>query len=112
MSGEDCVVPPQPPKPAPVTPKKHKESGSNGGSNGGSGVAGKTEKRSSSLPVVQSTTTVADTDTGTVPQGGIQAGAGGTADEGTGPALLLGSGALVLMLMAGGLALRRRGFDS
>jgi hypothetical protein len=118
-SGEDCPVTPPPPAPvtpAPVTPapltpapeakKKHKKS------SGGSGVAGKTQT-SASLPVVQSTTTtVADTDTGTIPQGGIQAGAGGTADDGIAAALLLGSGALALMLMAGGLALRRRGFES
>jgi hypothetical protein len=119
-SGEDCpVTPPPPVTPAPVTPapatpapeskKKDKKS------SGDSGVAGKTETRKSaaSLPVVQSTTTtVADTDTGTIPQGGIQAGGGGTANDGTALALLLGSGALVLTLMAGGLALRRRGFES
>jgi hypothetical protein len=116
-SGEDCPVTPPPatPTPAPVTPtptapapKKHtrKKSG------GGSGVAGKSQQRAA-LPVVEHTTTpVVDTDTGTVPQGGIQAGAGGTAGDGTVAALLLGSGALALMLMAGGLALRRRGFES
>jgi hypothetical protein len=52
------------------------------------------------------------TDTGTIPQGGIQAGAGGTADDGAIPALLLGSGALMLVLTAGGIAVRRRGFES
>jgi hypothetical protein len=118
-SGEDCpVTPPPAATPAPVTPAPvtpAPESTKKKKSSGGSGVAGKTEKRKSagSLPVVQSTTTtVADTDTGTIPQGGIQAGGGGTANDGTALALLLGSGALVLTLMAGGLALRRRGFES
>jgi hypothetical protein len=119
-SGEDCPVTPPPAAtptpvtPAPVTPAPESTKKKKKKSNGGSGVAGKTEKRKSagSLPVVQSTTTVADTDTGTIPQGGIQAGGGGTADDGTALALLLGSGALVLTLMAGGLALRRRGFES
>ena len=93
-----------------MTPKPKKESNSNSGS--GSGSGGENASAHKALPVVQGTTQVADTDTGTVPQGGIQAGAGGTAADGTGAALLLGSGALVLMLMGGGLALRRRGFNS
>ena len=59
-----------------------------------------------------SATPVSGVDTGTIPQGGIQAGAGGTADEGPSSALLLGSAALMLVLAAGGLALRRRGFES
>ena len=50
-------------------------------------------------------------DTGAIPQGGIQAGGGGTADGGaTSP--LLGLAALSALLGAGGLALRRRGFES
>ena len=52
------------------------------------------------------------TDTGTIPQGGIQAGGGGAADDGTVSLLLLGTGALALMLTAGGLTLRRRGLGS
>ena len=52
------------------------------------------------------------TDTGTTPKGGIQAGGGGTADEGAGFALLLGSAALMLMVTAGGFALRRSGRGS
>jgi hypothetical protein len=51
------------------------------------------------------------TDTGTIPQGGIQAGAGGTADAGTSVLLGLGSGALALVLTAGGFVLRRRGIE-
>jgi hypothetical protein len=46
-------------------------------------------------------------DTGTIPQGGIQAGAGGTADDGSQAGLLWG-GSLILALAAGGLVLRRR----
>ncbi len=104
--------------PAPVKHKsKHKGSskgGSNGGSKGGSGSQSKQRTTApATLPVVQNTTTpVADTDTGTIPQGGIQAGAGGTAGEGIGPAILLGSAGLALVFMAGGLALRRRGLES
>jgi hypothetical protein len=49
----------------------------------------------------------AGVDTGTIPQGGIQAGAGGTADDGSTAGLLWG-GALILMVAAGGLGLRRR----
>ena len=49
-------------------------------------------------------------DTGAIPQGGIQAGGGGTADGGATP--LLGLAALSALLGAGGLALRRRGFQS
>jgi hypothetical protein len=56
-----------------------------------------------------STVASTSTDTGTVPSGGIQAGAGGTAEMGSNPALLgLGSGALALVLTAGGFVLRRR----
>lgn len=51
------------------------------------------------------------TDTGTIPQGGIQAGAGGTADDGSAAVLSLGLGALMLVLTAGGYVLRRRGFE-
>jgi hypothetical protein len=63
--------------------------------------------------VVQTTTPVsAGVDTGTIPQGGIQAGAGGTAKDGSMAGLLWG-GALILMVAAGGLTLRRRnGFGS
>jgi hypothetical protein len=58
--------------------------------------------------VVQATTPVsAGIDTGTIPQGGIQAGAGGTADDGSQAGLLWG-GSLILALAASGLALRRR----
>jgi len=75
-----------------------------------SGASGMTAPQT---PVVQvSSQRVSDVDTGTIPQGGIQAGAGGTADDGTGSALLLGSAVLMLMLTAGGLVLRRRGFES
>jgi hypothetical protein len=52
------------------------------------------------------------TDTGTFPQGGIQAGAGGMAEDRPASLLLLGLGALGLGLMAGGVALRRRSLGS
>ena len=115
-SGEDCTpVPQQPappnpqPQPSPTSQLKkesHEESGN------GSGSAG---KPASSRPIRQATPHVvqiatpvtAGVDTGTIPQGGIQAGAGGTADDGSTAGLLWG-GALVLALAAGGLALRRR----
>jgi hypothetical protein len=43
----------------------------------------------------------------TVPQGGVQAGAGGTATDGGNAALAIGAG-LLLVATAGGFALRRR----
>ncbi len=52
------------------------------------------------------------TDTGTFPQGGIQAGAGGMADDAPASLLLLGLGTLAFGLMAGGVALRRRSLGS
>jgi hypothetical protein len=108
-SGEDCTpVPQQPAPPSPTSQPKeesHEESGSGSGSGGesaGSEISPVTPQ------VVQTTTPVsAGVDTGTIPQGGIQAGAGGTADDGSTAGLLWG-GALILALAAGGLALRRR----
>ena len=111
-SGEDCTpVPQQPappspqPQPSPTSqPKKesHQESGN------GSVSAGKPASTRATPQIVQIATPVtAGVDTGTIPQGGIQAGAGGTADDGSMAGLLWG-GALVLALAAGGLALRRR----
>ena len=47
--------------------------------------------------------------TQTVPRGGVQTGAGGTAEHGPDAALLgLATGSLILVAGAGGLALRRR----
>jgi hypothetical protein len=52
-------------------------------------------------------------DTGAVPSGGIQAGAGGTATDGPSPLTLgLGSGVLALLLTAGGYTLRRSRLES
>ena len=107
-SGEDCPPAPQapaqptqpPPAPKPEAPKKQ--------SGGGSGSEGASENTPAAPQVVQTETPVtAGVDTGTIPQGGIQAGAGGTADEGSTAGLLWG-GSLILMVAAGGLALRRR----
>jgi hypothetical protein len=112
-SGESCPPPAaQPQQPAPTNrpherkPAEHGSSESN--SNSGSGSVGQRVGSTVRPQVVQNTTPVsAGVDTGTIPQGGIQAGAGGTADDGS-QAGLLWSGALMLALAAGGLALRRR----
>jgi hypothetical protein len=112
-SGESCPPPAaQPQQPAPTNrpherkPAEHGSSESN--SNSGSGSVGQRVGSTVRPQVVQTTTPVsAGVDTGTIPQGGIQAGAGGTADDGS-QAGLLWSGALMLALAAGGLALRRR----
>jgi hypothetical protein len=113
-SGEDCTpVPQQPAPPSPQSPssptsqpkkESHEESG-----NGSPGKPASSQPTRQTTPqVVQVATPVtAGVDTGTIPQGGIQAGAGGTADDGSTAGLLWG-GALVLALAAGGLALRRR----
>ena len=110
-SGESCPPPAaQPEQPAPTSrpherkPAEHGSSDSNSGSGSNGQRVGSTVRPQ----VVQTTTPVsAGVDTGTIPQGGIQAGAGGTADDGS-QAGLLWSGALMLALAAGGLALRRR----
>ena len=110
-SGEDCT--PVPEQPAPVQPsptsqpEQHRSEESNG-TGSESGAAGESVRSQVSPHVVQATTPVsAGVDTGTIPQGGIQAGAGGTADGGSQAGLLWG-GSLMLVLAAGGLALRRR----
>src|SRR4029079_13061185 len=104
--GEDCVpVPRQPGAPNPSNqPKKE----SHGESGTGAGSARDAAGPQATPQVVQIATPVtAGVDTGTIPQGGIQAGAGGTADEGSTAGLPWG-GALILVVAAGGLALRRR----
>jgi hypothetical protein len=112
-SGESCPPPlRQPAQPAPGgTPsdRTEKHSSSGGSGSGGQEVGSRSnEIVSRPTQVVQATTPVsAGVDTGTIPQGGIQAGAGGTADDGSN-AGLLGGGALILVLAASGLALRRR----
>ena len=84
-----------------------------GGDNAGGSESGRSGTKAPQTPLVRlSSQPVSGVDTGTIPQGGIQAGAGGTADGGSPSALLFGSAALLLVLMAGGLALRRRGFES
>jgi hypothetical protein len=113
-SGESCpppaAQPQQPQQPAPKSrphERKQAEHGSSG-SGSGSGSVGQWARSTVRPQVVQTTTPVsAGIDTGTIPQGGIQAGAGGTADDGS-QAGLLWSGALMLALAAGGLVLRRR----
>ena len=81
-------------------------------SGGNSGDTHSGGKESAPSPVFETVANVgAGNDTGTTPQGGIQAGGGGTADGGV-SALLLGTGALALLLTAGGLVLRRRSLES
>jgi hypothetical protein len=111
-SGESCPPPAaRPQQPAPTSrpherkPAEHGSSESN--SNSGSGSVGQRVGSTVRPQIVQTTPVSAGIDTGTIPQGGIQAGAGGTADDGS-QAGLLWSGALMLALAAGGLALRRR----
>jgi hypothetical protein len=111
-SGESCPPPAaQPQQPAPTSrpherkPAEHGSSESN--SNSGSGSVGQRVGSTVRPQIVQTTPVSAGIDTGTIPQGGIQAGAGGTADDGS-QAGLLWSGALMLALAAGGLVLRRR----
>jgi hypothetical protein len=115
-SGEDCPAAPQAPAqpapqpqptpkpeaPKPEAPKKH-----SGGGPGSTGESPRSESTPTAPQVVQNTTPVTSgVDTGTIPQGGIQAGAGGTADSSM--AGLLWGGALILVVAAGGLTLRRR----
>jgi hypothetical protein len=87
------VAPAPPAPPAPAAPKA-------------------TPHKAKSAPTVTHTsarTTTPVVQTNTVPRGGIQAGAGGSARTGGDAALAgLGSGAAVLLLSAGGLTLRRR----
>jgi hypothetical protein len=118
---EDDESSPQRPV-APQSPQNSTPSGggSGGQSNGGSG--GQSNGRSGSVThnsgtqfaqVQTGTRNVsAGTDTGTFPTGGIQAGAGGTAEDGIGFALLLGAASLMLVFAAGGLVLRRRDLES
>jgi hypothetical protein len=111
-SGDSCSPPAaRPQQPAPTSrpherkPAEHGSSESN--SDSGSGSLGQRVGSTVRPQIVQTTPVSAGIDTGTIPQGGIQAGAGGTADDGS-QAGLLWSGALMLALAAGGLALRRR----
>ena len=102
-----------PAPPANNTAPKSEESAPSGGNNSGGSESGRSGNKAPQTPLVRvSSQPVSGVDTGTIPQGGIQAGAGGTAGEGSPSALLLGSAALMLVLMAGGLVLRRRGFES
>jgi hypothetical protein len=114
------VSPPATPAPAPVSPPapsapSERSQGQESQESGNSGRRSGSERKQTTAPVPthQNTANVqAATDTATVPQGGVQAGAGGTADAGSPLALLLGSGALGLALTAGGVSLRRRSLES
>ena len=108
-SGEDCAPVTQTPAPAPRPQSQRQVNENHEESGGGSGSAGEFAQSVVTPQVVTrpAANVASSVDTGTIPQGGIQAGAGGTADDGSASALLPG-GALMLALAAGGLALRRR----
>jgi outer membrane biosynthesis protein TonB len=97
---------PQPaPQPAPKkAPKKAPKANNSGGSKSGKSNSSKGKSHNQTTrtytPVVQQTYTI--------PQGGVQAGAGGTAPQDSGSALPVGLGLIGLTLAAGGFILRRR----
>jgi outer membrane biosynthesis protein TonB len=113
------TVPAPAPAPAPTSaPARRKLNSSTNKSGGGSSGSGGSSGKSSKPRVVTVTryrtvyvNGTKDTDTGTAPAGGIQAGAGGTAaTDHSGLLLGLGSGAIALLLTGSGLV-RRRGGD-
>jgi hypothetical protein len=106
-SGEDDCTPAPLQAPVDQGPVSAPENGQN------SGDTESGNSKSTPSPVLETVANVsAGNDTGTSPQGGIQAGGGGTANGGAVSALLLGSGALALVLTAGGVVLRRRSLES
>jgi hypothetical protein len=117
-SGEDCPPPAEQPaqpeqqeqpersapeqKPQEQPKKKHNVNGL------GDELATSTPSQTTT-EVVQSATPVAQgVDTGTIPTGGIQAGAGGTATDGSNADLVPGTALMLVALAGGGFALRRR----
>jgi hypothetical protein len=122
-------APPAPAAPAPAAPAPVETGPAPVRESSGTDVEGKQESHQPSGSVKgetrHSTTTTpqrvvfqntsnqtSGTDTGTFPQGGIQAGAGGMAEDGPASLLLLSLAALALGLMAGGVVLRRRSLGS
>jgi hypothetical protein len=86
---------------------------SNNNTNNKSGGGSKGSSKPRVVTVTHFRNVSLDTDTGTIPSGGIQAGAGGTAGTHDNGLLLgLGSGALALLLTGGGLVRRRTGQHS
>ena len=85
-----------------------KEEASNESESGGGGGGGNSGASNTANTTPVATTPVAETFT--VPQGGVQAGAGGTAPQGSADSLQVGLGiaGLALALAAGGFVLRRR----
>jgi hypothetical protein len=108
-SGDSCPPPAQQPeqpapeqKPQEHSEKKHEASGTGGES------AGSPETQPTTQ-VVQATPVAAQgVDTGTVPTGGIQAGAGGTSADDSEAGLVGGTALVLVALLGGGFALRRR----
>src|SRR5215211_6087756 len=117
---DESPVLPQPPaavpaQPAPVQPAPvETKSGGSGGSGGSvrsahERSAPKTKTRPTATRRVRSRQVATRLATQTTPQGGVQAGAGGTAEHGPDGVLLgLAGGALVLMASGGGLVARGR----
>jgi hypothetical protein len=78
-------------------------------SSSGSNSSSSSPSRAVSIVPTSSATTSQTADTGTVPVGGVQAGAGGTAGQNASPLLMaLALGMLMLGLTIGGTALKRR----
>ena len=101
------------PAPAPAPTKATPKSTNKSSSHSGSSSSGSNSSSRSHSPSRPSTTPVANrsVDTGIVPQGGIQTGAGGTA-AGSSPLLLaLALGFLAFGISSGGVALRRRSVE-
>jgi hypothetical protein len=78
-------------------------------SGGGSSNSTSSSSPSRAVSIVPTASTTPSSDTGTVPVGGVQAGAGGTAGQNASPLLMaLALGMLMLGLTIGGTALKRR----
>lgn len=97
---------------APKAPKESSSSGSSSGSSRSGSNTSTTSPSTSSVTSVALTNTATGTDTGTIPHGGVQAGAGGmSADGGPSAVLALGLGLLAFGLTAGGVTMRRRALE-
>jgi len=104
-------VTPAPVQPAPVTaaPLQGESGGSRGSGQEKRSSAPKTATRRTPSRQVNTRLVATQLTTQTTPQGGVQAGAGGMAEQGPDAVLLgLASGALVLIAAGGGLVARGR----
>jgi hypothetical protein len=115
--GSDETVPPQPPpQTVPVAPAPVTLSPLEADSGGSGGAGGESAPKHSSKKAPKVTTRPVETRLvaqQTSPQGGVQAGAGGMAEDGPDGILLgLATGALVLIAAGGGLVARGRRGDA